>query len=236
MPIHELDKDFFWFPDATQWDKEDSIIAVGGDLDYRRLQQAYQRGIFPWNDPNSEILWWHPLERMVLRPREVNITKSSRNLLNQKKFEIRFNTAFEEVLLNCQRIRRKNQHGTWITDEHVEAFLKLHQLGDAVSVEAWRDNKLVGGLYGIVVGSCFMGESMFSKESNAGKIAFITLCQRLEHWGFRLIDCQVYNKYLASLGAYPMPRMRFIQELEIARHENLDLDEVFTNTKASNEN
>lgn len=235
MPIFELDKDFIWFPEASEWDKEDSIVAMGGDLNYRRLQKAYRMGIFPWNNPDSEILWWQPLERMVLRPNEVNITKSSRNLLNQNKFEIRYNTAFKEVLLNCKSIKRSNQHGTWITEEHLEAFLKLHDLGEAVSVEAWRDNQLVGGLYGIVVGSCFMGESMFSKESNAGKVAFITLCKRLEHWGFRLIDCQVYNKYLASLGAYPMPRLRFVEELDIARHENLDLKEVFRNETLSHE-
>jgi leucyl/phenylalanyl-tRNA--protein transferase len=229
MSIYELDKDFLWFPEADLWDKNDGIVAVGGDLNYRRLQKAYEKGIFPWNDPNSELLWWHPLERMVLRPNEVNVTKSSRNLLNQNKFEIRFNTAFKQVLMICQKIKRPDQYGTWITDDHINAFLKLHELGEAFSVEAWRDNKLVGGLYGIIVGSCFMGESMFSLESNAGKMAFIGLCRRLEKWGFRIIDCQIYNKYLASLGAYSIPRIRFVEELELARYENHDLEEVFSN-------
>lgn len=235
MPIFELDKDFFDFPNPKDWDLNDGIIAVGGDLNYRRLQIAYRQGIFPWNEPNCEILWWHPLERMVLRPHEVNISKSSRNIINQGKFEIRYNTAFEEVIRTCQKIRRDGQFGSWITEEHISSFLKLHQLGEAHSVEAWRNNQLVGGLYGLVVGSCFMGESMFSKESNAGKMAFIALCKRLDNWGFRLIDCQIYNRYLASLGAYSIPRNRFLKELEIARHENLDLEEVFSNQSADNE-
>jgi leucyl/phenylalanyl-tRNA--protein transferase len=228
MPIYQLDTNSIWFPEQEEWGLDDGIVAIGGDLSPERLLEAYRHGIFPWNEPDSELLWWNPLERMVLKPKEVNISKSSRNLINQKRFSITFNTAFPAVIEACQKTIRPSQDGTWITDEHRASFEQLHQQGYAFSVEAWRENKLVGGLYGLTTGACFSGESMFSKESNAGKICFIELCKKLEYWDLPLIDCQVYNPYLASLGAYRMPRDRFMQELNECLDIHPDFEEIFS--------
>lgn len=227
MPIFQLDPDKIWFPSEEYWGEEDGIVAIGGDLRPKRILAAYKLGIFPWNEPDSEILWWHPLERMVLRPNEVNISKSSRNLLNQKRFKITFNTACEEVIYNCQRVQRPGQAGTWITDEHLTSFIQLHREGHVHSVEAWQDGELVGGLYGLSTGSCFSGESMFSKKSNAGKICFIELCKRLDYWGIPIIDCQVFNPYLSSLGAYRITRESFQKQLNLCLEEHPDWREVF---------
>lgn len=229
MAIHELDKDFIWFPGPEELIESEGIVAFGGDLRPERLLLAFHRGIFPWNGPTTEPIWWSPPQRMVLAPREVYISKSSRNHLNQKRFHITFNRDFEAVIRGCMEVKRKNQDGTWITEEHVESFTELHRQGHAHSVEAWQNGELVGGLYGVVVGSCFCGESMFSKVSNAGKISFISLCKRLERWGFKMIDCQVYNPYLSSLGAYVIPRKGFLRTLEKCLHDTPDLNEVFAN-------
>ena len=227
MPIFQLEKDIIWFPSEEYWGEDESIVAIGGDLNPKRILAAYKLGIFPWNEPDSEILWWHPLERMVLQPREVNISKSTRNLLNQKRFKITFNTAFEEVISNCQSIQRPGQAGTWITDEHLASFIQLHREGYAHSVEAWQDGELAGGLYGLTTGSCFSGESMFSKKSNAGKICFIELCRRLDYWGTPIIDCQVFNSYLSSLGAYRITRESFQKQLALCLDEHPDWSEIF---------
>jgi len=227
MPIFQLELDSNWFPEEELWEEDDGIVALGADLNPQRILAAYARGIFPWNEPETEILWWNPLERMVMRPKDVRITKSSRNLLNQRKFEITFNRAFPEVIKACQKVLRPGQSGTWITQDHVDSFTSLHESGHAHSVEAWQEGKLVGGLYGLTTGSCFAGESMFSSVSNAGKMAFIHLCKRLEHWDIPLIDCQIYNPYLASLGAYRVSRSRFMRELEICKEEHPDWTEIF---------
>lgn len=228
MAIFQLESDSIWFPPEEYWGNDEGIVAIGGDLSVERIIEAYKLGIFPWNEPDSDILWWQPIERMVLRPNEVNISKSSRNLINQKRFKITFNKAFEQVIESCKVIPRNGQQGTWITDEHLASFKELHNRGLAFSVEAWQDEELVGGLYGLTSGSCFSGESMFSKKSNAGKICFIELCKRLDHWGIPLIDCQIYNPYLASLGAYRISRESFLKELELCRNEHPDWNEIFS--------
>ncbi len=192
---------------------EDGFLAIGGDLSPERLLLAYANGIFPWFNPGDPILWWSPDPRMVLFPKDLKISKSMRQVLKRKYFEIRYDTAFEAVILACAQIFRPGQGGTWITDEMLQAYLKMHELGFAHSVEAWQDGKLVGGLYGISLGQCFFGESMFAKVSNASKAAFITMVKKLEALNFKLIDCQIYTDHLASLGAAEIPRAEFLKYL-----------------------
>ncbi|MFI0425695.1 MAG: leucyl/phenylalanyl-tRNA--protein transferase [Flavobacterium sp.] len=202
-----------YFPPAETASPE-GIVAVGGDLSPERLVLAYNSGIFPWFEDDEPILWWSPSERMVLFFEDLKISKSMRNIINQKKFKVTFNTAFREVILNCKKIARKDQPGTWITDDMVEAYCNLHKLGIAKSVEVWENEELVGGLYGIDLGHVFCGESMFSKVSNASKIAFIALAKQLEMANYRLLDCQVYNDHLASLGCVEIDREDFLMVLK----------------------
>jgi len=189
------------------------IIAFGGDLSLDRLLLAYRSGIFPWFEDGEEITWFAPKYRMVLFLDSIRITKSTRNLLNRESFRITYNTCFTEVITQCQQIRRNGQQGTWITDEMLIAYTKLHESGYAKSVEVWLNEELVGGLYGIDLGHIFCGESMFSKVSNASKIAFIHLAQKFKAEGYQLIDCQVYNEYLESLGCEEIPRELFMKIL-----------------------
>lgn len=198
-----------YFPHFSETSPE-GIIAIGGDLSPQRLALAYQNGIFPWFNDDEPILWWCPEERMVLFFEDLKISKSMRNILNQQKFKVTFNTAFREVISNCKKITRKDQPGTWITDEMVEAYCKLNELGLAKSVEVWQNDELVGGLYGIDLGHVFCGESMFSKVSNASKVAFIHLAKQLELANYKLLDCQVYNEHLASLGCVEIDREDFM--------------------------
>lgn len=213
MPIYRLPDEINWFPPPSEFEPTEGIVAVGGDLSTERLLTAYHRGIFPWYNPGEEILWWCPLQRMVLRPEEVKVSKSSRNLLNRGIFEFRYNTAFPEVIAQCQNISRPGQEGTWISDELRENFTALHERGYAHSAEVYSEGELVGGLYGMVIGKVFVGESMFSLRSNASKICFIQLCRYLQKQGFRLIDCQIHNTYLESLGAYEIPREEYLSIL-----------------------
>ena len=192
----------------------EGIIAFGGDLSPERLLLAYNSGIFPWFEDDEPILWWSPPERMVLFFEDLKISKSMRTIIYQKKFKVTFNTAFREVILNCKKIYRKDQIGTWITDNMVDAYCKLHELGIAKSVEVWENNELVGGLYGVDLGHVFCGESMFSKVSNASKMAFIALAKQLEMANYRLLDCQVYNDHLASLGCVEIDREDFLKVLK----------------------
>lgn len=212
MPVYQLD-DRLWFPPEEEYE-EHGVIAIGGDLSVSRLVLAYQMGVFPWYNSDEPITWWSPYKRMVLKPGEVKISKSSRNLLNRNLFTIKFDTAFEEVLNHCQKIKRKNQDGTWLNEELKSSILDLHQLGLAHSVECWKGKELVGGLYGISMGKMFFGESMFSLESNASKIAFIALCKKLESLNFNWVDCQIHNPYLESLGAYEISRTDFLEEIK----------------------
>ena len=202
-----------FFPPAETTSPE-GIIAFGGDLSPERLLLAYNSGIFPWFEDDEPILWWSPPERMVLFFEDLKISKSMRTIIYQKKFKVTFNTAFREVILNCKKISRKDQIGTWITDNMVEAYCKLHELGIAKSVEVWENDELVGGLYGVDLGHVFCGESMFSKVSNASKMAFIALAKQLEMANYRLLDCQVYNDHLASLGCVEIDREDFLKVLK----------------------
>ena len=209
--MYFLLKELF-FPDVTEADR-DGILAVGGDLSPERLLLAYQSGIFPWFDSDDPILWWAPHQRMVLFPDELVASKSMRSILRKEIFTVTFNKDFRGVISNCSQIRRNGQRGTWITNEMIEAYVKLHELGFAKSVEVWQNNELVGGLYGIDLGHVFCGESMFSKVSNASKVAFITLVENLKIRKYKLIDCQVHNDHLESLGAREIEREEFMQIL-----------------------
>jgi leucyl/phenylalanyl-tRNA--protein transferase len=207
--MYFLLKELF-FPDVSEADKE-GILAVGGDLSPERLMLAYRSGIFPWFDSDEPILWWSPPQRMVLFPDELVVSKSMRSILRKELFTVTFNKDFRAVISNCSHISRNGQRGTWITDEMIDAYVKLHELGYAKSVEVWQGNELVGGLYGIDLGNVFCGESMFSKVSNASKVAFITLVQNLKSRKYALIDCQVHNDHLESLGAREIEREDFIK-------------------------
>ena len=210
--MYFLSKELY-FPPVSETSPE-GILAIGGDLSPERLILAYQNGIFPWFNDDEPILWWCPEERMVLFFEDLKISKSMRSIINQKKFNVTFNTAFKEVITNCKKANRKDQQGTWITDEMVAAYCKLNELGIAKSVEVWQNNELVAPLNGIDLGHVFCGESMFSKVSNASKVAFIHLAKQLEHANYQLLDCQVYNEHLASLGCVEIDREDFLNILK----------------------
>ncbi|SFS54600.1 leucyl/phenylalanyl-tRNA--protein transferase [Lutibacter maritimus] len=193
---------------------ENGILAIGGDLSVERLLLAYKSGIFPWYNEGEPIIWYSPKERMVLFPNELKISKSMRQILKKDEFKITFNQNFAEVISNCKNIYREGQGGTWITSKMEQAYLELHKLGVAKSVEVWLENELVGGLYGIDLGHIFCGESMFSKISNTSKLAFIYLVQKLEKENYKLLDCQVYNTHLESLGAREISRVDFLKYLK----------------------
>lgn len=193
--------------------EEDGLLAIGGDLSSERLINAYKMGIFPWFNQGEEILWWSPDPRMVLFPSELKISKSMKQLLKKEKFELSFNKNFEEVISSCSSISRKGQDGTWISNEMKAAYCELNRLGIAKSVEVWNDNELVGGLYGLEIGSVFFGESMFSLESNASKFGFIKWVENLRKRGFVMIDCQQDTPHLRSLGAKTIERSTFLSLL-----------------------
>jgi leucyl/phenylalanyl-tRNA--protein transferase len=207
-----LDDSILAFPPVEQTHAS-GIIAIGGDLSVERLTLAYHSGIFPWFEDGEPITWWSPDPRMVLFFEELKVSKSMRNILNRGIFTVTENKCFREVMIHCQTSVRAGQLGTWITDDMVDAYCRLHQIGLAKSVEVWQDNQLVGGLYGIDLGHVFCGESMFSQVSNASKVAFIYLAKKLEKQGYHLLDCQVYNDHLDSLGACEIPREQFLSYL-----------------------
>jgi leucyl/phenylalanyl-tRNA--protein transferase len=206
-------KENLFFPPVSEADEE-GILAIGGDLNPERLKLAYKSGIFPWFNEGEPILWWAPDPRMVLFLDELIISKSMRNILNRKMFKITFNKNFKEVISNCQQIKREGQEGTWISDEMINAYCKLNEEGIAKSVEVWQDENLVGGLYGIDLGNVFCGESMFSKVSNASKTAFIALALYLQKENYKVLDCQVYNPHLESLGCREIDRDEFMSILK----------------------
>jgi leucyl/phenylalanyl-tRNA--protein transferase len=197
------------FPDISEA-TSDGLLAIGGDLSPERLLLAYKKGIFPWFEAKQPILWWSPDPRMVLFPKDLKVSKSMKKLLQKSDFKLTMNKAFNEVITECSLVERVGQTGTWITPEMIMAYSNLHELGYAKSVEVWQDEKLVGGLYGIDLGPVFCGESMFTKVNNASKFAFISYVQESD---FQLIDCQVYTKHLASLGAKEIPRNEFLKYL-----------------------
>ena len=203
-----------WFPNVNEAG-QDGLLAVGGDLSIERLLLAYRSGIFPWFNDGDPILWWSPDPRMVLFPEKLKISKSLRRLIKQNKFEISCNKAFAKVIENCAMMKREGQAGTWITDEMLEAYQRLHDLGHAHSVEVWENGVLAGGLYGINLPNqkVFCGESMFSEVSNASKVALYYLVEDLRSKGYQIIDCQVYNPHLESLGAEEISRDQFLHYL-----------------------
>ncbi|WP_333877078.1 leucyl/phenylalanyl-tRNA--protein transferase [Flavobacterium sp.] len=202
-----------YFPPVEEASYE-GILAVGGDLSVERLLLAYRNGIFPWFNEDEPILWWSPPERMVVVPQLYKVSKSIRNLLNRKLFDVTFNQDFEGVIRQCQQIERQGQEGTWITEAIIESYTQLHKMGLAKSVEVWQNGDLVGGLYGVDLGHVFCGESMFSKVSNASKIAFVALVQHLKEHNYKLLDCQLHNDYLEQLGAFEISRDTFIKVLK----------------------
>ncbi len=195
---------------------EDGLLAVGGDLSLERLVTAYANGIFPWYDEGTPILWWNPPERCILRPFELHIPKSLRRAINTRRFSITVDTAFARVIRSCALVSRPGQRGTWLVPEMVSAYTRLHMAGFAHSMEAWLDGNLAGGLYGVALGGCFFGESMFFAEPEASKVGFIWLVKLLGHWGFTLIDCQQVTDNLLRFGAYPVPRKTFMVALSKA--------------------
>lgn len=193
---------------------EDGLLAFGGDLSTERLLQAYRSGIFPWYNEDEPIIWWCPDPRFVLFPQQLKVSKSMATVLRSGRFRFTINKAFSQVIQNCKSITRKEQDGTWISPAVQNAYTTLHTLGYAHSAEAWQDGELVGGLYGVRLGNVFFGESMFSKESNASKFAFINYVHQLQREGVVLIDCQVYTAHLESLGAGMIDRRLFIEILK----------------------
>lgn len=210
--MYYLSKDLF-FPPVSHADS-DGILAIGGDLSSERLLLAYNSGIFPWFNEGEPIIWWSPNPRMVLFLDELIVSKSMRNILNRKIFKVTFNQSFREVISNCRQVKRDGQIGTWITNEMIEAYCKLNEMGVAKSIEVWQDDQLVGGLYGIDLGHIFCGESMFSLVSNASKVAFIALANQLKKDNYCLLDCQVYNEHLERLGCREIEREAFMAILK----------------------
>ena len=201
--------DALLFPSPEQASAE-GIVAVGGDLQPERVMLAYRKGIFPWFDSDDFLIWWSPDPRMVLFPDQLKISKSMRTVLRKKRFEVTFNKAFDQVVEACAKVKRFGQNGTWITPGLMEVYSTLHTQGYAHSVEVWEEGSLVGGLYGIDLGTIFCGESMFSKSSNASKVALIFLVKELKKNKYELIDCQVPTQHLASMGAEPISRTKFL--------------------------
>jgi len=212
MPIYLLNESPL-MPDPSHADAE-GLVAIGGDLDHKRLINAYRSGIFPWYEEGSEILWWSPDPRLVLFPEDLKVSKSARNLLRKNYFNVTYNQQFVEVIANCKEIVRNDQGGTWITDEMEKAYINLNNLGFAHSIEVWHENDLVGGLYGIKIGNIYFGESMYSKVSNASKIGFIHLVKDLKKKGVAMIDCQIKTDHLISLGAKEIRRDEFLKTLK----------------------
>jgi len=201
----------------------EGLLAFGGDLSPNRLLTAYRRGIFPWYSADDPILWWSPDPRSILYPKNFKLSKSFRRVLRNSDFVVKFDHAFEEVIEYCSQVPRRGQSGTWLLDEMREAYIELHHMGYAHSVEVYLDGELVGGLYGLSMGRAFFGESMFSLKSNSSKVAFKALSDTLDSRGYDFIDCQVRNDHLASLGAIDIPRDRFLDELDSSLKKGSDI-------------
>lgn len=207
-----LDPNEISFPDPELMDSESGLLAVGGDLSPERLLFAYQIGLFPWYNEGEEILWWCPNPRFVLFPDEVRISKSMKKILRDEVFTFTENKCFREVMLHCKNAYRKGQDGTWISDELIDSFTKLHEHGFAKSFEVWQNEELVGGFYGVQIGNVFCGESMFAKVSNASKAGFLNFI--LQNIDLELIDCQIHSEHLESLGARMIPKLEYLNILK----------------------
>ncbi len=210
IPFNSDPYDFPPVDHALQY--PDGLLAIGGDLSMKRLLVAYRKGIFPWFSDEEPILWWSPSKRMVLFPEHLHISRSLRKTLRKQKFVITLDQAFTEVMRQCAGPRLRQQ-GTWITQEILDAYATLHQHQYAHSVEVWYQDKLVGGLYGVALGKVFYGESMFTRMTDASKVAFVHFSRQLQRWGYELIDCQVYTEHLSSLGAVEIPRADYVRLL-----------------------
>ena len=209
MPVFELSNELaFPHPSLAE---EDGLLAVGGDLSPERLLLAYKNGIFPWYSEDDPMLWWSPNPRCVLFPEKFKLSKSLKTLINKNVFEVRFDTSFNEVIERCATTKRPDQPGTWILPEIIAAYTKLFNLGYAHSVETYQNNQLVGGLYGVAIGKVFFGESMFHDVSNASKIAFYFLIEKLKSLDFKIIDNQITSPHLISLGAEEVSRDLFLE-------------------------
>ncbi|BCZ46254.1 leucyl/phenylalanyl-tRNA--protein transferase [Clostridium gelidum] len=210
MTVYKLSKELI-FPNP-ELSEEDGLLAIGGDLSLERLLLAYSNGIFPWYNEGEPILWWCPKPRFIVKPNEIKISKSMKKIIKKKQFTVTFNNDFEGVINNCKSMRENNE-GTWITEDMKNAYINLFKCGYAMSVETYLDNELVGGLYGVKIGKCFFGESMFSKVSNSSKIALITLADKLQQEDFILIDCQMHTTHLESMGGKSVEWNKFQEML-----------------------
>ncbi|HED36601.1 MAG TPA: leucyl/phenylalanyl-tRNA--protein transferase [Gammaproteobacteria bacterium] len=215
ISLHWLDAVSAEFPPLDSALREpDGLLAAGGDLSASRLICAYRQGIFPWYSEGEPILWWSPDPRFVLKPGQVKISRSLAKNLRNTTLTLRMDSAFEAVISNCSSQPREGQPGTWISEDMKQAYIELHRQGHAHSVECWEGSTLVGGLYGVHTGQIFCGESMFSRQSNASKIALVHLCRFIQHHGFKLIDSQVYTAHLKRMGAGMIPRDEYIETLQ----------------------
>lgn len=211
MIVYEVSKKYQVFPDIS-YVSESGIIAWSKQIDENLVINAYLRGIFPWYDEPQKVLWWCPNPRAIIQPNEVHISKNLKKSL--KNFDIRFDFNCTKVIEKCQEVRLKNNESTWLIDDMVRIYSNIHKLGLVHSVEAYHENKLVGGLYGVCIGKIFCGESMFFEKTNASKACFVALCKTLEYFGFQLIDCQVINPHLISLGAKNIQRDKFLDIIQ----------------------
>lgn len=217
MELYYLGKELV-FPDVSS--SISDVIAIGGDLSVERLLKAYQDGFFPWYSKGEPITWWSPKIRLILELDQFRLSKSLKRVLRQKKFSVTFDTQFKNVICSCAKIPRKDQEDTWIISDMISAYKRLHEKGYAHSVEVCLNEELVGGLYGISMGRCFFGESMFSKVSDASKVAFAYLVQLMKYWKYDFIDCQVSTNHLKSLGAIEIQRITFLNLLDKALQGN----------------
>ena len=192
----------------------DGLLAVGGDLGQERLLLAYHMGIFPWFSDDEPIMWWSPDPRLVLYPQEIRVSKTLKKIIKKNMFQMTMDSAFVQVLESCAQVRLQNNEGTWINKDMIDAYCKLHESGFAHSVEAWYKGELAGGLYGVSLGRCFFGESMFTRVSNASNVALFKLVEYLKKLSFDMIDCQVTTEHMIRFGAREIPRARFLEQLE----------------------
>lgn len=212
MPVFLL-SDTIEFP-PPHLASEEGLLAVGGDLSQKRLLLAYRMGIFPWFSNNEPILWWSPDPRLVLYPHEFKISKTIKKIIKKEVFKVTMDLAFNEVINQCAQVRLKKNQGTWIVKDMIDAYCNLHESGFAHSVEVWQGGDLAGGLYGVSLGKCFFGESMFTRVSNASNIGLVKLLEHLKKLSFDMIDCQVATEHLTRFGARQIPRIRFLNQLE----------------------
>lgn len=222
MPIYlpELTTDPCWFPSlSTTLKKPDGLLAMGGDLSVQRLNQAYRTGVFPWFSEGDPILWWSPSIRAVFAPGELQLNRSLRKYQKQHQFRYSRNQAFAEVIAHCVAQPRRNQAGTWILSEMQQAYLALHHVGLAHSIEVWHENQLVGGLYGVIAGGLFCGESMFNLQANTAKLALCMLQQQLSSYGEGWIDCQMPNPFLLQMGVKPQSKAEYLTLLQRLRDQ-----------------